>query len=157
MSNINYFMAKAFRKSEELKKDVAIVVDGNTELQIGVCQSINHPLRHCCVNAVDLIAASQTNDVAQDIKYSENPYLCTNFDLFVTREPCLMCSMALLHSRIKRLFFLDANTPVTHGCPMDGSFRVMKLHVNPKLNHRFEVWKMKIDRRELETEKDQRE
>lgn len=138
-------MAEAVRKSQELKRDVAMVVDGNITLQSSVCESINHPLRHCCVNAVNQIAVDQVKNVVQDGKSPELPYLCTNFDVFVTREPCLMCSMALLHSRIKRLFFLEATTHFNYGCSMDGSFSVMKLHVNPKLNHRFEVWRMTAD------------
>ncbi|KAJ3280629.1 adenosine deaminase, tRNA-specific 3 [Blyttiomyces sp. JEL0837] len=34
-------------------------------------------------------------------------YLCSGYDLFITREPCVMCSMALVHSRIRRVYYLD--------------------------------------------------
>lgn len=33
-------------------------------------------------------------------------YLCTGLDLFIIREPTLMCCMALVHSRIRRVFYL---------------------------------------------------
>ncbi|XP_049732160.1 probable inactive tRNA-specific adenosine deaminase-like protein 3 isoform X2 [Elephas maximus indicus] len=62
------------------------------------------------------------------------PYVCTGYDLYVTREPCVMCAMALVHARIRRVFY-GAPSP-------DGALGThFRLHARPDLNHRFQVFR----------------
>lgn len=63
-----------------------------------------------------------------------DPYLLTGLTVFTSHEPCLLCSMSLLHSRIKELYFVK-RSPGAGGC---GS--VYRVHEDGGLNHRFEVW-----------------
>lgn len=52
----------------------------------------------------------------------------------MTREPCVMCAMALVHSRIGRVFYGTASA--------DGALGTKyKIHSQKDLNHRFEVYK----------------
>lgn len=62
------------------------------------------------------------------------PYLCTGYDIYLNKEPCLMCSMALVHSRAKRIFFCKQNT--ANGALVSK----IKLHTIKDLNHHFEVF-----------------
>ncbi|XP_077285462.1 putative inactive tRNA-specific adenosine deaminase-like protein 3 [Arctopsyche grandis] len=62
------------------------------------------------------------------------PYLCTNYYVYATNEPCVMCSMALVHARAKRVFFGLVNS--SNG----GLVSKCKLHTLPGLNHRYEVY-----------------
>ncbi|KAI0700012.1 hypothetical protein C8T65DRAFT_580637 [Cerioporus squamosus] len=128
-------------------------------------KSACHPLRHSIINlvrAVGELRASSTASAATSLSPppqltpvinvpapsldQSRPeggirngahYLLTSLTLFTTHEPCIMCSMALLHSRVKEVFYLIPMTK-TGGC---GSVTCV-----PRLegvNHRYVVnaWK----------------
>ena len=59
--------------------------------------------------------------------------VCEECELFVTIEPCAMCSGALVHARIKRLVYGsdDPKAGAVHS--------VMQVVNHPELNHRMEV------------------
>ena len=65
-------------------------------------------------------------------KYLQN-YRLVNCTLYVTLEPCAMCTGAIQHARIARLVF-GANDPKTGAC---GS--VVNLMAEAKLNHHTEI------------------
>ncbi|XP_071531737.1 probable inactive tRNA-specific adenosine deaminase-like protein 3 isoform X2 [Panulirus ornatus] len=61
-------------------------------------------------------------------------YICTGYDVFMTHEPCMMCAMALLHSRVRRVFYCCPNQH------LGALGSVTKLHILSGINHRYEVF-----------------
>ncbi|CAH8476351.1 unnamed protein product [Schistosoma turkestanicum] len=87
-------------------------------------------LDHAVLLAVSAVAKLRKDSGNQ---YSDF-YLCTGFDAYVSLEPCLMCGMALLHNRIRRVFCCQR---LVGG----GAFtNASRLHVQRQLNHRFRVF-----------------
>ena len=100
--------------------------------------SANHPLRHAILNCVRAIAHLRTVSPFSTAVPTRNgaDYLLTSLTLFVTHEPCVMCAMALIHSRVKEVFYIF---PRTRG----GGFHEggKGIHGRKDLNHRFDVWR----------------
>lgn len=64
-------------------------------------------------------------------------YLCTQCEVFISHEPCCMCAMGLLHSRVATVTYFYPN-------PSIGALgSVHSLHTTPKLNHHFRVFMIK--------------
>lgn len=63
-------------------------------------------------------------------------YLCTGLDVYSAIEPCTMCAMAMVHSRVGRLFYVQPN-------PDFGGIRgQLGIHCSPQLNHRFRAFRL---------------
>lgn len=90
--------------------------------------SSDTPLDHCAMLCIKSVATQQCSG-------RTDFHLCNNFDFFTTREPCVMCSMALLHSRIGRVFYGTSNPE------FGGLGSCCCIHFENSLNHRFSVYK----------------
>ncbi|KAM5237871.1 putative inactive tRNA-specific adenosine deaminase-like protein 3 [Ctenodactylus gundi] len=138
----------------------AVIVDpasGHALATAHDCRGAASPLLHAVMVAIDLVAQGQGRGAydlhaypacsfspaatprvhAGAVRKLEDdddlPYVCTGYDLYVTREPCAMCAMALVHARIRRVFY-GATSP-------DGGLGSrLRLHTQPDLNHRFQVF-----------------
>jgi tRNA(Arg) A34 adenosine deaminase TadA len=65
--------------------------------------SSQHPLHHSIMNLLASLPAlpQPPKPVVED----EEQYYAHEYDVYTTHEPCTMCAMALVHSRIRRLCF----------------------------------------------------
>lgn len=95
----------------------------------------NHPIR----NAIG-VAMKQAADIDQ-------AYLLTGYDVFILEEPCIFCSMCLLHARVKRVFY---STPMEHNGGLNERLMIPAL---PGVNHRFPVVKFSWSQEVLSIEK----
>jgi len=98
--------------------------------------SEQHPLRHAAFNCIAQIARLRTVPPFSEIQSTRNgaDYLLTSMSLFITHEPCVMCAMALVHSRVREVFFVY---PRKRSGGFENSFGV---HSTKDLNHRFDAW-----------------
>ncbi|XP_010252376.1 PREDICTED: probable inactive tRNA-specific adenosine deaminase-like protein 3 isoform X2 [Nelumbo nucifera] len=84
------------------------------------------------------VAEDMTLKACTDGFHSEavRPYLCTGFDIYLVWEPCAMCAMALVHQRIRRIFYAFPN-------PNAGALgSVYRLQGEKSLNHHYAVFRI---------------
>lgn len=66
---------------------------------------------------------------------SKNDYICSGLWLLLTREPCPMCAMAAVHSRVAIVIYGSENRQLG---ALGSRF---SLHLKPELNHHYKVFK----------------
>ena len=115
-------LAKAAAKNSEVPVGAIVVKDG-----VVIGQGSNAPIGlHDPTAHAEIIAMRQAAAHLGNYRLAD----CT---LYVTLEPCAMCSGAVQHARISHLIF-GASDPKTGAC---GS--VINLMSEPKLNHHTEI------------------
>ncbi|CCG21087.1 Tad3 protein [Candida orthopsilosis Co 90-125] len=92
-----------------------------------------HPSDHSVMRAIDSVAKNEI-DNRTDGNHGRG-YLCTDMIVYTTHEPCVMCSMALVHSRIVRCTYLKSVSP---GGGMESSYYLGDLD---GLNWKFPIWR----------------
>jgi len=98
--------------------DLGIVAEGSD------CSTLD-PLGHATMNCIE--------DCCKNSK--EGDYLCSGLWLLLTREPCAMCAMAAVHSRVGM---------VIYGCENEELGALgsrYTLHLEKQLNHHYTVFK----------------
>ena len=86
-------------------------------------------------------ARSRAEHIAAESAQAHNskPYLCTGLDCYMIHEPCAMCAMALVHSRVRRVIYCVPDS--VHGA-LGGAFR---LHGQKSLNHHYQVYRVRAE------------
>jgi tRNA-specific adenosine deaminase 3 len=134
------FMRLALKTADEKHALVgAVVVNPRSGQTVATAhdERSRNPSNHAVMMVLERVADAQREfRIAEESGENKNdlPYLCTGYDLYVTREPCIMCAMAMVHSRVRRVFY---------GC--ESTFGALgtkcKVHTRTALNHHYLVFK----------------
>lgn len=101
----------------------AIIVENDQIIGRGFNQTRNHN---------DILAHAEIQAIREAQDFKQN-FRLNDCDLYVTIEPCLMCSGAIINSRIRRLIF-GAREPKTGACI--SQFQIFN---NSNVNHHCEI------------------
>ncbi|CAF3355625.1 unnamed protein product [Rotaria socialis] len=132
-----------FQKIQENDKEshYAIIVDNERQIPLVGSRDYRdkHPLQHSTMVAIDLLAADSVylreNLIEKFIeKQEKKTYLLNGCSIYLTHEPCIMCAMALLHSRVSTVYYVNKHV---HVGALGSKY---KLHTLKKTNHRFTVY-----------------
>ena len=126
----NFFMQEAFKQAKKALQinEVpigAVVVFENKIIGEGFNQSIKNsdPTAHAEIIAINAAGNKKKN------------YRLVDCDLFVTLEPCMMCLGAIMHARIKNVYFATSD----HKKGVCGG--LIDLTLNKSLNHHCNFYK----------------
>lgn len=96
-----------------------------------------HPLYTPTLLALDELSAIARKEVPGIERLPAGHYLATGLDLFLTTEPNLFSAMALVHSRIRHVYYLHPD-PV-HGALQSGNGHIHQLRA---LNHHYRAFRL---------------
>src|SRR4029077_11233897 len=126
--NDDYFMREALRQALKGSKADEVPVGA-----VGVCAGKIIGRAH---NQVELLKDATAHAEMLALTQAEaavGDWRLTDCDLYVTKEPCVMCAGALVHARMRRVVF---------GCAdlrSGGAGGIMNLLHHPALNHRCQI------------------
>ncbi|KAI1825077.1 hypothetical protein F4861DRAFT_503003 [Xylaria intraflava] len=175
-------------EAKETTQIVALAGDARWHQQENVGRTGN-PMAHAALRAISMVAqklvraenkardtpsimefeAFQDGPLLKDEQFvfdTEHPcpdgYLCHDLELYLTHEPCVMCAMAILHSRMGRIVFRQ-RMPLTGGMSSEdrgydtcgdlatcgnnfcGGGRGLGLHWRKELNWSMLGWEWETD------------
>ncbi|ORY80178.1 hypothetical protein LY90DRAFT_698004 [Neocallimastix californiae] len=146
LENAKKWLSIALDRAEEDKRQVpenkynncAVIVDpaSSEVLAIETDNRIkcNHPLKHSVMECIKTISDIHNGNNGKNSEIDDQASKRRKLN----SEPCIMCCMALVHSRIGRIFFLEKNE-------LDGGLEsIHQIHIQPELNHHFQVFKISI-------------
>ncbi|KAI0143222.1 tRNA-specific adenosine-34 deaminase subunit tad3-like protein [Pestalotiopsis sp. NC0098] len=133
--------AVIIKRTKERVEIVALAGDARWHQQ-GRTGHDGNPMAHAALRAISMVAQklvraehrepAQSNPILEFEAFQDGPitadeqlvfdadhpspdgYLCHDLELYMTHEPCTMCSMAILHSRMGRIVFRH-RMPLTGG------------------------------------------
>lgn len=114
-----------------------------------------NPLKHAAIEAVSRVSVLRALDRTNPpptATANGSDYLLTSLSLFTLYEPCVYCTMALVHSRVAEIYFLlpspgrgaccGAQLPPGLNCNQAGQDGgIYALQEQKGLNHSFTVWR----------------
>ncbi|WOL05535.1 putative inactive tRNA-specific adenosine deaminase-like protein [Canna indica] len=121
---------------------------GSSESQSEPIDILPNPSDNCPSKRQKIQVFEELNMEKEFLHNSEpnelmRPYLCTGFDIYLVWEPCTLCAMALVHQRIRRIFFALPN-------PNAGALgSVYRLQGEKSLNHHYSVFRISIPEQNL--------
>lgn len=122
----------------------SVLASSSSSLEILLCNSdgkaLCNPLWTVGMTVIEGLAASVRGESLFPTDVSSEQYLCTGLDIYLQHEPDLVTAMGLLHSRIRRVYYLE-------GSHTDGALgSVLKLNDMKQFNHRFRVFRVEVKR-----------